>query len=64
MLEKTVAELGRNDFIWRDVNILEELDYAVELGVMSVPVIVINGTLVFTSLPSAAALLAELEKWA
>lgn len=62
LLEKTVAQAGRNDLVWRDINILDELDYAVELGVMNAPAIAINGTLVFTSLPSAAALLAELTK--
>lgn len=62
LLEKTVAQTGRNDFVWRDVSILDEIDYAVELGIMNTPAIAIDGTLVFTSLPSAAALLAELEK--
>lgn len=61
LLEKIVAESGR-DCSWRDVNILDELEYAVELGVLSAPAIAIDGKLVFTSLPSATALLAELEK--
>ncbi len=37
---------------WREVNILEELDYAVQLGVLSTPAIAIDGELVFVSLPS------------
>ena len=60
---KTIAEeLGRDKITWRDVNILEEMDYAVELGVMSSPAIAINGKLIFTSLPSAAKLRAALDK--
>jgi len=37
---------------WRDVNVLDNLDAAVELGVITLPAIVINGEVVFTSLPS------------
>lgn len=39
--------------MWHDVNILEEMDYAVEVGVMASPAIAIDGQLVFSSLPSA-----------
>ena len=46
---------------WREVNILDELDHAVELGVMSTPSIAIDGELVFSSLPSAKKLRTELE---
>lgn len=60
---KTIAEeLGQDKITWRDVNILEEMDYAVELGVMSSPAIAIDGRLIFSSLPSAAKLRAELLK--
>lgn len=38
---------------WREVDILAELDYAVELGVLSTPAIAIDGVLVFPALPSA-----------
>ena len=62
MLEQTVKQLYREDIAWRSVNILEEIDYAVELGVMSPPAIAINGRLAFASLPSAAVLLAEIQK--
>ncbi|HHH44376.1 MAG TPA: glutaredoxin [Gammaproteobacteria bacterium] len=40
------------DIRWREVNILDELDYAVELGVLATPAIAIDGRLVFTALPS------------
>lgn len=60
VLKKLAEELGGNSINWREVNILEELDYAVELGVLSTPSIAINDELVFTSLPSAKKLRNEL----
>ena len=58
---RTVAEeLGPDKVAWREANILEELDYAVALGVMSSPAVAIDGQLVFSSLPSAGKLRAEL----
>ena len=38
---------------WRELSVLEEFDYAVELGVISLPSIAIDGKLVFTSMPTA-----------
>ena len=60
-LQKIVEEMGRDRIEWREVNVLEELDYAVSLGVLSTPAIAINGELQFASLPSAKALRRELE---
>jgi glutaredoxin len=62
VLKAIAEELGQDKIAWRDVNILEEMDYAVELGVMSSPAIAIDGSLVFSSLPSATKLRAELHK--
>lgn len=45
---------------WREVDILAELDYAVELGVLSPPAIAIDGELVFPTLPGAERLREEL----
>ena len=45
---------GENDVIWREVNVLKELDYAVSLGVLSMPAIAVNGELKFSSLPTPA----------
>jgi len=50
---KAAATQEAPDLIWRDVNVLDELDYAVELGVLTLPAVVIDGELVFTSLPSS-----------
>lgn len=63
VLRKLVEELGGDKIEWREVNILDELDHAIELGVMSTPSIAINSELVFASLPSAKKLRAELEVW-
>jgi glutaredoxin len=60
LLQKLAGEIGTGSIQWREVNILEELDYAVALGVLSTPAIAIDGELVFGSLPSPAKLRAEL----
>ena len=62
MLKAVAEALGPDKVVWRDVNILEEMDYAVALGVMASPAIAIDGELVFSSLPSADKLRAELVK--
>ena len=59
---RTIAQEMGDQIAWREVNILEELDYAVRLGVMSTPAIAVNGKLVFTALPSAAKLRLALEQ--
>ncbi|WP_340522334.1 thioredoxin family protein [Cupriavidus necator] len=56
LLKAVAAEFGEDQVVWRDVNILEEMDYAVELGVLVTPAIAIDGELVFPQLPSAARL--------
>ncbi len=60
-LRKLSQEIGANKINWREVNILDEMDYAVNLGVMSTPAIAIDGELVFSGLPSRKKLRAELE---
>jgi len=61
VLRNLADELGGENIQWREVNILDEIDHAIELGVMSTPSIAINSELVFSSLPSAKKLRAELE---
>ena len=61
VLRKLAEALGDDKIQWREVNILDELDHAIELGVMSTPSIAINNELVFASLPSAKKLRSELE---
>ncbi len=61
VLQRLIGEIGANAIQWREVNILEELDHAVGLGVLSTPAVAIDGELVFTTLPSAGRLRRELE---
>lgn len=53
---RTAAKEAVKDLDWREVNVVDNLDRAVELGVLTLPAIVIDGELVFTSLPTAAQL--------
>ncbi len=62
LLRSMVHELGDDRIEWREVNILNELDYAVKTGVLSTPAIALNGELVFAGLPSAEKLKALLEE--
>lgn len=41
---------------WHEVNVAESIDRAVELGVLTLPAIAIDGRLVFTSIPTPAQL--------
>lgn len=61
LLDAISGELGAGRIAWRKVNVLDELDYAVELGVLSMPAIAIDGELVFKSHPSAGRLREALE---
>lgn len=59
-LKAVVDAFGRDAMTWREVNVLEELDYAVELGVITPPCIAIDRELVFPKLPTAEKLREEL----
>ena len=49
---KTVAQQAVEGLEWNELNVLDELDYAVELGVLTLPAIAVDGELLFTSLPT------------
>ena len=49
---RAMAQEAVREVEWRELNILEELDHAVELGVITLPSIVIDGKLEFTSMPT------------
>lgn len=51
-----MKELGNESINLRLVNIVDELDYAVKLGVLATLGIAINSVLVFTAMPSKNAL--------
>ncbi|VAW63077.1 hypothetical protein MNBD_GAMMA08-418 [hydrothermal vent metagenome] len=59
-LRDLVEEIGGEKIQYREVNIVEELDYAVKLGILCAPSIVINKELVFSTLPNIKKLRAEL----
>jgi len=53
---RTVAQEAIKDVEWREINILDSVEHAVELGVMTLPSIVIDGKVVFTSMPTVVQL--------
>ena len=61
LLQTIARDLGAERIDWREVNVLDEIDYAVGLGVLSMPAIAIDGELVFRSHPSAGKLREALE---
>ena len=61
-LRAVTRSFGESTVDWRDINVLDELDYAVELGVLVPPSMAIDGELVFPRLPSAEKLREELAR--
>jgi len=59
-LQAVVESFGQDKVTWREVNVVEEIDYAVELGIVAPPSIAIDGDLVFPTLPTANKLKEEL----
>ena len=59
-LHDAVASATGGAAEWREIDIVQEIDYAVELGVLSVPAVAIDGRLVFARLPTAQQLVAAL----
>lgn len=49
---RAATKVAQADVEWREINVLDEMEYAVERGVLSLPAIVIDGELVFSALPS------------
>lgn len=49
---RTTAREAIKDVEWREINVLHSLDHAVELGVITLPSIAIDGEVIFTSLPT------------
>ena len=50
---RAAAQEAVKDLEWHELDVLEELDHAVELGVITLPSIAIDGELVFASMPTA-----------
>lgn len=53
---RAAARQADPDVEWKEIDILQALDYAVELGVLKPPAVAIDGELVFLSLPTSDAL--------
>lgn len=51
VLRELVDELGNEQFELHIVDVVEHLDYAVELGVLATPALAVNGKLICPSLP-------------
>lgn len=62
VLRNIADEMGADKIEWQEINILDDIDYAVSLGILTTPSIAIDGELIFSSLPSAKKLRTELEK--
>jgi len=63
VLRQQVDDIGADRIDWREVNILDEMDYVVDIGVLSTPAIAINGELIFSGLPSVKKLRKTLDKY-
>jgi thioredoxin len=61
-LKQVAQAFGEGRVAWRDVNLLDEIDYAVELGIVSPPSIAIDHELVFPALPTPERLHDELSR--
>ena len=61
-LQRMVEAIDDDRLEWRAVEVLDEIDYAVAVGVLSTPAIAIDGELVFSSLPNKKKLQSELNK--
>lgn len=59
---KAAAQDAADAVEWREVDITENVGYAVELGVLAAPAMAIDGELVFPSLPTEEELRAELRR--
>jgi len=51
-----LKKLDDESITLRQVNVVDELDYAVDLGIRATPGIAINGVLVFTAMPDTETL--------
>lgn len=52
LAKEVIAELNDCRVHYREISVVENIDYAVQLGVMSTPAIALNSELVFAEPPS------------
>lgn len=53
---RAAAQAAVKNLEWHDINVVDNLDHAVDLGVLTLPSIVIDGELAFTSMPTVTQL--------
>lgn len=61
LVRSVVEQFGGNQVRYRAVSVVEQIDYAVALRVLSTPAVAIDGSLAFAKLPSAKKLRAAIE---
>lgn len=59
---RSAAEAAVGDVEWLEINVLDAVDYAVALGVLTLPALAIDGRLVFAALPTSTQLCDELRR--
>lgn len=59
---RSAAESVEPDVHWRELDILQSIDYAVELGVLKAPAVAIDGMLAFGYLPDPKELAAAMRQ--
>lgn len=59
---KAAAERAMRNLEWRELDVLENMDYAVDLGVLALPAMAIDGVLAFPALPSVKQLVDALTR--
>jgi hypothetical protein len=59
-LQAVVEAFGQDKVTWREVHVVDDIAYAVALGIVVPPSIAIDGELVFPTLPTATKLRDEL----
>ncbi len=61
LVQSVVSEFDASDVRYRAVNVVDELDYAVELGVLITPAVAVDGRLAFATLPTSKKLRASID---
>ncbi len=61
-IKKVLSKLDSNTIEYKEINVLNQLDYVVSLGVLSTPAIAINGKLRFHTIPSEKEMMKAFQK--
>ena len=59
-LKEAVLTAFPSGAAWSEIDIVKNIDFAVDLGVLTVPAVAIDGALVFAKLPTVRQLMSEL----